>query len=202
MSLPVLYIIIPCYNEQEVLPVTAPMFLGKLTELTEAGKISDKSRVMFVNDGSKDKTWEIIRALSEQDGHFIGISQSRNRGHQNALWAGLMESRGHCDITITIDCDGQDDINAMDAMVDEYLGGRDVDHHDALFIELQLSFLYVYLNIWNEVLVGYDCDATDVFGILYKHIVGNVYAIVCCGDVLIHQRGVFTGGCYSVPSVV
>ena len=123
---PVLYIIIPCYNEQEVLPITAPMFLGKLQSLIQLGKISDQSRVLFVNDGSKDRTWEIITELSRQDEHFSGISQSRNRGHQNAVLAGLMEAKDRCDITISIDCDGQDDIDAMDEMVDAYQNGFDV----------------------------------------------------------------------------
>ena len=123
---PVLYIVVPCYNEQEVLPITAPQFLAKLRQLTAAGKIAEESRVLFVNDGSKDRTWEIIRELAASDEHYLGISQSRNRGHQNALLAGLMEAKDRCDITISIDCDGQDDINAMDAMVDEYLSGSEV----------------------------------------------------------------------------
>ena len=123
---PILYIVIPCYNEQEVLPITAPQFLAKLRQLTEAGKIAEESRVLFVNDGSKDRTWEIISELAKSDGHYLGISQSRNRGHQNAVLAGLMEAKDRCDITISIDCDGQDDINAMDAMVDEYLSGSEV----------------------------------------------------------------------------
>ena len=124
--LPKLIIIIPCYNEQEVLPITAPMFLEKLKQLSAQGKISPDSRIMFVNDGSKDATWDIITRLSQEDEHYIGISQSRNRGHQNAVLAGLMEAKDICDITISIDCDGQDDINAMDKMVDEYLGGCEV----------------------------------------------------------------------------
>lgn len=126
MQKPVLYIVIPCYNEQEVLPITAPMFLKKLTQLYDDGLIADDSRIMFVNDGSTDGTWELIRALSEENEHYIGISQSRNRGHQNALLAGLMEARDRCDISISIDCDGQDDIDAMDKMVAEYLDGCDV----------------------------------------------------------------------------
>ena len=123
---PVLYIVVPCYNEQEVLPKTCDMFLDKINELSAKGKISDKSRVLFVNDGSKDKTWEIICDLAKRDEHFQGISQSRNRGHQNAVLAGLMEVKEKCDITISIDCDGQDDINAMDEMVDAYLDGCEV----------------------------------------------------------------------------
>ncbi len=123
---PTLYIVIPCYNEEEVLPITAPMFLSKLKELAKGGKISDESRVVFVDDGSKDRTWEIINSFAESDAHFKGISLSRNRGHQNALLAGLMEAKDNCDITISIDCDGQDDINAMDKMVDEYLKGCEI----------------------------------------------------------------------------
>ena len=123
---PRLFIVIPCYNEQEVLPITAPMFLEKLRGLTDAGKIAEDSRVLFVTDGSKDRTWEIIRELAASDPHYIGISQSRNRGHQNAVLAGLMEAKDQCDITISIDCDGQDDINAMDAMVDAWHDGCEV----------------------------------------------------------------------------
>ena len=123
---PILYIVIPCYNEEAVLPVTAPLFLEKIKSLAAAGKISEESRVLFVNDGSRDDTWKIIKGLSQADPHYLGISQSRNRGHQNAVLAGLMEARDRCDITISIDCDGQDDINAMDEMVDAYLNGYDV----------------------------------------------------------------------------
>ena len=126
MNTPVLYIVVPCYNEQEVLPITAPMFLNKINQLALEGRISPESRVLFVNDGSKDDTWRIICGLAQSDEHYIGISQSRNRGHQNAVLAGLMEAKDVCDITISIDCDGQDDINAMDKMVEEYLGGCEV----------------------------------------------------------------------------
>ena len=123
---PILYIVIPCYNEEQVLPVTAPMFLKKITDLSSAGKISENSRVLFVDDGSKDSTWEIISGLAKADTRYIGIRQSRNRGHQNAVLAGLMEAKERCDITISIDCDGQDDLDAMDAMVEEYLNGCDI----------------------------------------------------------------------------
>ena len=123
---PILYIVIPCYNEEQVLPITCSMFLEKIKSLVQKEKISDDSRILFVNDGSKDKTWEIIKQLAKEDFHYKGISQSRNRGHQNAVLAGLMESKNVCDITISIDCDGQDDINAMDAMVDAYLDGCEI----------------------------------------------------------------------------
>lgn len=126
MNPPVLYIVIPCYNEEAVLPITAPQFLSKLTQLIQDEKISEKSRILFINDGSKDATWDIIQNLSHQDEHFLGISQSRNRGHQNAVLAGLLEAKNHCDITISIDCDGQDDIHAMDNMVDAYQNGYQV----------------------------------------------------------------------------
>lgn len=126
MHKPILYMVIPCYNEEKVLPITAPLFLEKLNFLINADKISPDSRILFINDGSRDSTWEIIEKLSKEDTHYCGIAQSRNRGHQNAVLAGLMEAKQYCDITISIDCDGQDDINAMDKMVDEYLNGYDI----------------------------------------------------------------------------
>ena len=142
----ILYIIVPCYNEEAVLPITAPMFLAKINELAAAGKISPESRVMFVNDGSRDRTWEIISELARDDEHYIGISQSRNRGHQNAVLAGLMEAREHCDITISIDCDGQDDINAMDAMVDAYLDGCEVVYNHADYRLISARVLKEFAN--------------------------------------------------------
>ena len=123
---PTLYIVIPCYNEQAVLPITAPLFLNKITSLISKNKISQDSKVLFVNDGSKDDTWQIIKSLSNENIHYEGITLSRNRGHQNALLAGLMEAKDRCDITISIDCDGQDDINAMDEMVDNYINGAEI----------------------------------------------------------------------------
>lgn len=123
---PILYIVVPCYNEQKVLPVTSIVFRDKINELVRLGKISNASRVMFVNDGSSDKTWEIISKLAKENPIFVGISQSRNRGHQSSLLAGLMEARDKCDITISIDCDGQDDVNVMGQMVDAYLDGSEI----------------------------------------------------------------------------
>lgn len=123
---PKLYLVIPCYNEEKVLPVTSGQFLNKLLELIDDGTLHPDSRILFVDDGSKDRTWEIICDLSRQDSHFIGISQSRNRGHQNSLLAGLMEAMDSCDITVSMDCDGQDDINVLSDMVREYNSGSDV----------------------------------------------------------------------------
>lgn len=125
-SKPILWIVIPCYNEKDVLPITAPMFLEQLETMISKDKISSQSRILFVNDGSKDETWNIICKLAQEEEHYIGISQSRNQGHQNAVLAGLMEAKDVCDITISIDCDGQDDITAMEQMVDEYLDGAEV----------------------------------------------------------------------------
>lgn len=126
MNIPVLYVIIPCYNEEAVLPTTSVYFLREVQSLVNKGKINDNSRIIFVNDGSRDSTWDIIKDLAQQDEHFSGLCLSRNRGHQNAVLAGLMDSKDKCDITISIDCDGQDDISAMEEMVDRYREGFDV----------------------------------------------------------------------------
>ena len=122
----VLYLVIPCYNEEKVLPLTSGQFLRKLKSLIAEGTISDESRILFVDDGSKDMTWDIITTLSRQDPHYIGISQSRNRGHQNALLAGLMEAKDVCDAAISMDCDGQDDIDAISLMLAKYQSGSDI----------------------------------------------------------------------------
>ena len=162
---PVLYIVIPCYNEQEVLPITAPQFLAKLRQLSAAGKIAEESRVLFVNDGSKDRTWEIITELAKSDEHYLGVSQSRNRGHQNAVLAGLMEAMDRCDITISIDCDGQDDVNAMDAMVDEYLSGSEVVYGvresretDTFFKRTTAQGFYKFLSLMGAEVVYNHAD--------------------------------------------
>ena len=162
---PILYIVIPCYNEQEVLPITAPMFLQKINDLAAAGKISPDSRVLFVNDGSKDRTWEIINELAACDEHYVGICQSRNRGHQNAVLAGLMEAKSRCDITISIDCDGQDDINAMDGMVDAYRDGCDIVYGvrskrdtDTFFKRFTAESFYKILNAMGAEVVFNHAD--------------------------------------------
>lgn len=126
MNNPILWVVIPCYNEEEVLPITAPLFLNKIASLSENGTISKESKILFVDDGSNDNTWSIISELSKRDKRYIGIRQSRNRGHQNAVLAGMMEAIEQCDIIISIDCDGQDDIDAMDRMVEAYLDGCEI----------------------------------------------------------------------------
>ena len=167
MSKPILWIVIPCYNEEQVLPITAPLFLKKINDLSAAGLVSEKSRVLFVNDGSRDTTWSLIQKFASEDEHFIGISQSRNRGHQNAVLAGLMEAlhSGSCDITISIDCDGQDDINAMDGMVDAYRDGCDIVYGvrskrdtDTFFKRFTAESFYKILNAMGAEVVFNHAD--------------------------------------------
>ena len=122
----ILYIVIPCYNEEEVLPISSVQFLQQLDKMVKSGSISPLSRILFVDDGSKDKTWSIIQDLSQKYEQVRGIRQSRNRGHQNAVLAGLMEAKNYADITISIDCDGQDEITAMEEMVAAYYDGCEV----------------------------------------------------------------------------
>ena len=121
-----LYVVIPCYKEEEVLPETARRLKSKMAALVEQGRIAPDSRVMFVNDGSRDRTWEIIARLHQEDRLFSGVNLSRNRGHQNALLAGLMTAMNFADMVISMDADLQDDIEAMDAMVDAYHNGYDI----------------------------------------------------------------------------
>ena len=122
----ILYMVIPCYNEEEVLHETASRLQEKFSTLISANKISEKSRVVFVNDGSKDKTWQIICELHEQNKIFSGINLSRNRGHQNALLAGLMTVKNLADMVISMDADLQDDINAIDEMIEKFYAGFDI----------------------------------------------------------------------------
>lgn len=161
----VLYIVIPCYNEEKVLPITSGIFLEKMQKLIQDEKIDEKSRIMFVNDGSKDRTWEIILELAKKDEYFIGISQSRNRGHQNAVLAGLMEAKDCCDITISIDCDGQDDINAMDQMIEEYYDGCEIVYgvrsnreKDTIFKRCTAQGFYKFLNAMGAEVVYNHAD--------------------------------------------
>lgn len=162
---PKLYIVIPCYNEEKVLPITSEIFINKIKELVEIGKVSKESRILFVNDGSRDKTWEIIKDLAKKEEHIIGICQSRNRGHQNAVLAGLMEAKDRCDITISIDCDGQDDVNAMNDMVDAYLEGAEIVYGvrskrdtDTFFKRFTAQSFYKLLNSMGAEVVYNHAD--------------------------------------------
>ena len=177
MARPVLWIVIPCYNEEQVLPITAPMFLKEIQEMTDAGKISENSRILFVNDGSADKTWEIISDLAAQDERYIGICQSRNRGHQNAVLAGLMEAKDKCDITISIDCDGQDDISAMDRMVDAYLEGAEIVYGvrakrdtDSFFKRFTAEGFYKFMKLLGAEVVFNHADYRLISARVLQHL--------------------------------
>lgn len=176
MQQPRLWMVIPCYNEQEVLPVTAPLFLEELHTLISSGRVSEDSRILFVNDGSVDDTWNIISSLSESDEHFIGIAQSRNRGHQNTVLAGLMEAKDQCDITISIDCDGQDDISAMGEMIDEYLNGCEIVYGvrssretDTWFKRTTAQGFYRFLNHMGAEVVYNHADYRLVSSRVLQH---------------------------------
>ena len=124
--MPVLYIVVPCYNEQEVIGETTRRLLIKLEEMIVSGKCSDKSRILYVDDGSKDKTWELITRIFSQNERVCGLKLAHNRGHQNALYAGLMTARNFADCVISMDADLQDDINVMDAFLEKFADGCDI----------------------------------------------------------------------------
>lgn len=125
-KLPILYIVVPCYNEEEVLYETTKRLKVKLKEIIKSKKVSNQSRVMYVNDGSKDKTWDIIKEINNNEELFTGISLSRNRDHQNALLAGLLTAKDYADVVISMDADLQDDIDAIEKMIDKYHEGNDI----------------------------------------------------------------------------
>lgn len=146
---PCLYMVIPCYNEEAVLPVTAPLFIGQLKALIEEELVSSDSRILFVDDGSRDQTYAIIQSLARAESAVIGLRLSRNFSHQNALYAGMMEARRFCDICITTDCDGQDDPSAMREMVLKYAEGNEVVYgvrrsrkNDGFFKRSSARFFY------------------------------------------------------------
>lgn len=158
----ILYIIVPCYNEQDVLPITAPKFRAKIEYFIRQGIISDKSRVLFVDDGSSDNTWSIITKLAKEAFVYYGIRQSRNRGHQSTVLSGLMEALGQADLTISIDCDGQDDIDAMDEMIKAYYDGYDIVYGvrssrktDTFFKRFTAESFYKLLN-WMGAEIVYN----------------------------------------------
>ncbi len=126
MNCEILYLVIPCYNEEAVLPETAKQLTQKITQMIDKKLISPESRIVFINDGSKDQTWHIIESLHQQNPLVCGIKLSRNKGHQNALLAGLMTVKEHCDMAISLDADLQDDIDAIDQFVQKYYEGNDI----------------------------------------------------------------------------
>ncbi|MDE3315678.1 glycosyltransferase family 2 protein [Lacticaseibacillus zeae] len=165
MALPVLWIVIPCYNEEKVLPITAPRFLAKLSEFIETQKIAANSRVLFVDDGSKDQTWPLIQKFAQTDPHYLGIQQSRNRGHQNAVLAGLMVAKDRADVTISIDADGQDDLNAMTDMLAAYADGCEIVYgvrsdrkSDSWFKRVSAQAFYRFLRVMGVDVVYNHAD--------------------------------------------
>ncbi len=165
MDAPILYIVIPCYNEEAVLPVTHTLFLGKLDSLIQNKKISENSHVLFVDDGSKDNTWAVISDLRAKNPRVEGLKLSRNQGHQNALLAGLMTAKDYADITISIDCDGQDDVDAMDKMLEEYEDGAEIVYGvraardtDTVFKRTTAKWYYKILNLLGAEVVYNHAD--------------------------------------------
>lgn len=160
-----LYLIVPCYNESAVLNIASTYFLKELEFLISQKKISDESKILFVNDGSKDETWDIIQALARSDKHFIGISQSKNRGHQSTVLAGLMEVKKIADVTISIDCDGQDDINAIEKMIDAYHSGNEIVYGvrssrktDTFFKRVTAEGFYKFLKLMGVDIIFNHAD--------------------------------------------
>lgn len=155
----ILYLVIPCYNEEEVLEETTRQLKEKIEKLIKDKIISDKSRVMYVNDGSKDKTWELIEKINKEEKYFTGISLSRNRGHQNALLGGLMTAKKYADVVISMDADLQDDINAIDEMLEKYYSGCDIVYgvrsarkKDTFFKRVTAEGFYKFMKA-----LGVDC---------------------------------------------
>lgn len=201
-----LYLVIPCYNEEEVLPETARRLKDKLTALIERELIHEGSRILFVNDGSKDKTWEVIKGLHEQDDLYSGINLSRNRGHQNALLAGLMTVKDHADMVISMDADLQDDINAIDEMIEKYLKGIDIVYgvrssraKDTFFKKVTAESFYRLMNAMGATTVFNHADyrlmsrraleGLAEFGEVNLFLRGIVPMIGYSCDVVYYERG-------------
>ena len=190
-TIPRLYLVVPCYNEEDVLPVTAPLFRSQLLKLEDKGLIRTDSRILFVDDGSVDSTWRILEKLTEENETYCAIRLSANRGHQNALLAGLMEAKGKADITISIDCDGQDDPEAMEEMVREYLSGSEVVYGvrssrdaDGLFKRSSAQGYYRLLNAFGGKVVYNHAD--------YRLVSSRVLeALSGYGEVNLFLRGMF-----------
>lgn len=201
-----LYLVIPCYNEQEVLPETAGRLKAKLQSLIEKEKIASGSRIVFVNDGSGDRTWEIIKELHEADSIYSGINLSRNRGHQNALLAGLMTVKDHADMVISMDADLQDDVNAIDEMIDKYRNGTDIVYgvrssraKDTFFKKATAEGFYKLMNgmgantVFNHadyrLMSRRALDGLAEFGEVNLFLRGIVPMIGYSWDVVYYERG-------------
>lgn len=165
MEQPILNLVIPCYNEEEALPITKDALDKKMNDLIDKGFISKNSKVVFVNDGSKDKTWDMIKKIHNKNEMYVGINLSRNRGHQNALLAGLMYAKDHSDISISMDADLQDDINVMDDMIRKYHAGADIVYgvrssrkKDTIFKKFTAEGFYKFMKIMGVEIVFNHAD--------------------------------------------
>lgn len=161
----VLNLVIPCYNEEEALPLTKKVLDNKMQELINKGMISKNSKVVLVNDGSKDNTWEIITSMHKENSMYVGINLSKNKGHQNALLAGLMYAKDHCDISISMDADLQDDINVMDDMIKKYNEGAEIVYgvrssrkKDTFFKKITAESFYKFMNIMGVEIIFNHAD--------------------------------------------
>ncbi len=186
-----LYIVIPCYNEEEVLEETTRQLREKIEKLLEEKLISSDSRVMYVNDGSKDKTWELIEKISKREKYFTGISLSRNRGHQNALLAGLMTAKKYADIIISMDADLQDDIGAVDEMLKKYYEGNDIVYgvrsarkKDTFFKKTTAEGFYKIMNAMGVEIVFNHAD----YRLTSKRVLNNLENYK---EVNLFLRGIF-----------
>lgn len=161
----ILYIVVPCYNEEAVLKETTKQLKEKIEDLISKKKIASKSKVMYVNDGSKDKTWELIKEINKKEKHFTGISLSRNKGHQNALLAGLLTAKEYADIVISMDADLQDDIHIIDEMIEKYTNGAEVVYgvrssrkKDTFFKKFTAEGFYKFMKIMGVDIVFNHAD--------------------------------------------
>lgn len=198
----ILYLVVPCYNEEEVLTETSKRLKEKFTQLIENKTISKESKVLYVNDGSKDKTWELIQEIAKQEKLFTGISLSRNRGHQNALVAGLLTAKEYADIVISMDADLQDDINAIDAMIKEYqenhcdivYGVRSSRKKDSFFKRVTAQGFYKFMKVMGVDIVYNHAD----FRLTSKRVLNNFADFQ---EVNLFLRGLFPLIGYKATSV-
>ena len=186
----ILYIVIPCYNEEEMLPITTEKLSVKMKDLIDKKMISNKSMVMYVNDGSKDKTWDLIKEFSKKD-YFTGINLSRNKGHQNALLAGLMTAKEYADIVISMDADLQDDIDAIDKMIEEYNNGSEIVYgvrssrkKDTFFKRKTAEMFYKFMQLMGARIVYNHAD----YRLTSKRVLNNLESFE---EVNLFLRGIF-----------
>ena len=150
----ILYLVVPCYNEEEALSLSARKIKDKIQRLIACGLVAEKSKIMFVNDGSKDDTWKIIHSLCKEDSIYCGISFSRNYGHQSAILAGMMAARNYADMIVTIDADLQQDIEALDRFIKCYNEGCEIVYGvrndrdtDGFFKKTSATLFYKFMKL-------------------------------------------------------